>query len=73
MLAHAHKEAEMLITRDAELTELAKYMGDGATEGDASLFLEALLEAGFEGEDSVEIPHQAWKRLMAEALPVWLP
>lgn len=63
----------MIISKETELAELAKYMGAGATEADARLFLGALLAAGFDGEDSVEIPHRAWERVMGEALPVWLP
>ena len=63
----------MIISKGTELAELAKYLGAGATESDASLFLQALLEAGYEGEDSVEIPQQAWARVMGEGLPVWLP
>ena len=46
----------MIISKGADLAELAKYMGAGATKEDASLFLQALLEAGYEGEDSVEMP-----------------
>jgi hypothetical protein len=63
----------MIIDKGTKLAELAKYMGAGATEGDASLFLQALLDAGFQGEDTVEIPQDVWTRVMGEALPVWLP
>jgi hypothetical protein len=63
----------MIISKETELVELAKYMGAGATEADARVFLHGLLKAGYEGEDSVEIPNRAWERVMSEVLPVWLP
>jgi len=63
----------MIIDHSKQLAELVPFMGRGATEADAKLFLEALIEAGFEGKDSVQIAPEVWARVMEKALPVWLP
>ena len=46
----------MIINQNANLSALAERLGSEATEGDAQTALDNLLEAGWNGWDSVDIP-----------------
>ena len=46
----------MIISQNANLSALAERLGSDATEGDAQTALDNLLDAGWNGWDSADIP-----------------
>ena len=58
----------MIITNDANLWALAERLGSDATDSDARTALDNLIEAGWGGWDSIDIPGDTL--LQAAAGPV---
>lgn len=50
----------MIVTQSASLSALAERLGSEATEGDAQTALDNLLEAGWGGWDSKDIPEDTF-------------
>lgn len=50
----------MLISKTMDLTQLAERMGDDATDGQAGAMRERLMQLGFDGVDTADVPKAQW-------------
>lgn len=58
----------MHIAIDMSLEQLAERMGAGATEAQALELRDLLIEEGWDGKRTTDLPEDLWERMVAAAL-----